>query len=183
MQESAPLSLGTKTTQSLVKNSGENFYGGGTQNGRFVHTGETIHIANESNWVDGGVASPNPFYYSSNGYGVLRNTFLAGSYDFGNNSADTVATAHNENKYDAYIFLSDGANAAERVQDLLGEYYHVTGAPVLLPEYAFYEGHLNATTVTPGPTIAEARNGRSREARPQPLQTRCRLHLPIMSPV
>lgn len=143
MQESAPLSLGTKTTQSLVKNSGENFYGGGTQNGRFVHTGETIHIANESNWVDGGVASPNPFYYSSNGYGVLRNTFLAGSYDFGNNSADTVATAHNENEYDAYIFLSDGANAAERVQDLLGEYYHVTGAPVLLPEYAFYEGHLN----------------------------------------
>lgn len=143
MQENAPLSLGTKTTQSLVKNSGENFYGGGTQNGRFVHTGETIHIANESNWVDGGVASPNPFYYSSNGYGVLRNTFLAGSYDFGNNSADTVATAHNENEYDAYIFLSDGDNAAERVQDILGEYYHVTGAPVLLPEYAFYEGHLN----------------------------------------
>ena len=35
--------------------------GGGTQNGRFVHTGETINIANESNWTDGGVASPNPF--------------------------------------------------------------------------------------------------------------------------
>lgn len=26
----------------------------------------------------------------------------------------------------------------------MSEYYHVTGNPVLLPEYAFYEGHLNA---------------------------------------
>lgn len=54
MQESAALSLGNRTTQSLVKNSDENFYGGGTQNGRFVHTGKTINIVNESNWVDGG---------------------------------------------------------------------------------------------------------------------------------
>lgn len=143
MQESKALSLGNSTTQTLVKNSGENFYGGGTQNGRFVHTGEVINIANESNWVDGGVASPNPFYYTSAGYGVLRNTFLPGSYDFGSTSADTVTTVHNENEFDAYYFLSDGADTAQVVQDILAGYYHVTGNPVLLPEYAFYEGHLN----------------------------------------
>ena len=32
----------------------------------------------------------------------------------------------------------------KKTQELLSEYYHVTGNPVLLPEYAFYEGHLNA---------------------------------------
>ncbi len=142
MEESKPLVFGSQTTQSLVKHEGENFYGGGTQNGRFLHTGEVIQIANNG-WEDGGVASPNPFYYTSEGYGVLRNTFLNGVYDFGSTS-DTVATAHRENEFDAYYFLSDGANAAEVVQDILHEYYHVTGNPILLPEYAFYEGHLNA---------------------------------------
>ena len=29
------------------------------------------------------------------------------------------------------------------MQDLLRGYYHVTGNPLLLPEYGFYEGHLN----------------------------------------
>lgn len=143
MKEKAALSLGSSTTQTLEKNAGENFYGGGTQNGRFVHTGEVINIANESNWVDGGVASPNPFYYTTEGYGVLRNTFKPGSYNFGKDAADTVTTVHNENEYDAYIFLSDADNKAGAVQDILSEYFHVTGNPILLPEYAFYEGHLN----------------------------------------
>ena len=144
MEEKEALVLGSQTTQTLVKNDGENYFGGGTQNGRFIHTGESINIKNESNWVDGGVASPNPFYYSTSGYGVLRNTFLPGVYDFGKTEAGTVSAVHNENEFDAYYFLSDGANITEVVQEILAGYYHVTGAPVLLPEYAFYEGHLNA---------------------------------------
>lgn len=143
MEESKSLTLGSTTVQTLVQKDDENFYGGGTQNGRFVHTGEVINIANESNWVDGGVASPNPFYYSTSGYGVLRNTFKPGSYDFGSTVDGTVTASHNENEYDAYIFLSDGDNSAQVVQDILDEYFHVTGNPVLLPQYAFYEGHLN----------------------------------------
>ena len=144
MEEKEALVLGSQTTQTLVKNEGEDFFGGGTQNGRFLHTGESINIKNESNWVDGGVASPNPFYYSTEGYGVLRNTFLPGVYDFGKTEDGTVSALHNENEFDAYYFLGDGENVTEMVQDLLSDYYHVTGAPVLLPEYAFYEGHLNA---------------------------------------
>ena len=82
MEEKEALSISNSATvQTLKKNNGENFYGGGTQNGRFVHTGETINIANESNWTDGGVASPNPFYYTTSGYGVLRNTFADGKDD------------------------------------------------------------------------------------------------------
>ena len=144
MEEKEALVLGSQTTQTLVKKDGEDFFGGGTQNGRFLHTGESINIKNESNWVDGGVASPNPFYYSTEGYGVLRNTFLPGVYDFGKTENGTVSAVHNENEFDAYYFLSDGATVTETVQELLAGYYHVTGAPVLLPEYAFYEGHLNA---------------------------------------
>ncbi|MBQ8857232.1 MAG: discoidin domain-containing protein, partial [Lachnospiraceae bacterium] len=144
MEESDALVLGSQTTQSLVKHDGENFFGGGTQNGRFIHTGETINIANESNWVDGGVASPNPFYYTSEGYGVLRNTFLNGKYHFGSTKDGVVEAVHNENEFDAYYFLSDGESSTEVVQDILNGYYHVTGNPVLLPEYGFYEGHLNA---------------------------------------
>ncbi|MBR5578435.1 MAG: discoidin domain-containing protein [Lachnospiraceae bacterium] len=144
MQESqALLFKDGKSTQTLVKNSEENFFGGGTQNGRFVHTGEIINIQNNG-WVDGGVASPSPFYYTSQGYGILRNTFFTGSYDFGKTQDGVVTTVHNENEYDAYYFLSDGKeDKGEVVQDILQGYFHVTGNPVLLPEYGFYEGHLN----------------------------------------
>ena len=148
MEESAALDLDKSgTVQKLVKHEGENFFGGGTQNGRFIHTGKTINIANESNWVDGGVASPNPFYWSSKGYGVLRNTFADGSYDFGKSSADATVATHKENELDAYYFVADaakGASTAPIAQDLLQGYFKVTGNPVLLPEYAFYVGHLNA---------------------------------------
>ena len=153
MEEAAPLNIGsTSTVQTLVKhdetnyNSGlrEEYFGGGTQNGRFVHTDEVINIANESSWTDGGVSSPSPFYYTSNGYGVLRNTWQDGKYDFGSTTKGVVTATHNENEYDAYIFVSASENGSDVSADLLDEYYKVTGNPVLLPSYAFYLGHLNA---------------------------------------
>ncbi len=146
MEETSPIQFnGNATVQTLAKGNSENFFGGGMQNGRFIHTGSTINIANESNWVDGGVASPNPFYWSSDGYGVLRNTFAPGSYNFGEGQ-DFVSATHNDNKYDAYIFVSDESEAGVTTvaQDLLTEYYTVTGNPALVPDYAFYVGHYNA---------------------------------------
>lgn len=142
-QEKDALVIGSSTVQTLEKKDSENFYGGGTQNGRFVHTGETINIVNEGGWTDGQVSSPNPFYWSTAGYGVLRNTFSTGKYDFGKTDDTTVNTTHDEVEFDAYYFVSDGGNAAEVSQDVLQEYFKVTGNPVLLPEYGFYEGHLN----------------------------------------
>ncbi len=154
MEEKVPLTFnGSNTVQTLVQHTeksntsetvAEQFYGGGTQNGRLVHTGEVINIANESSWTDGGVSSPSPFYYTTNGYGVLRNTWRDGSYDFGSTQGGTVTTQHNENEYDAYIFVSDAGNGSSVAQELLTEYFKVTGNPVLLPEYGFYLGHLNA---------------------------------------
>lgn len=102
VSESASLDLDKKgTVQTLAKEKSENFFGGGTQNGRFLHTNQTIAISNTNNWTDGGVASPNPFYWTSDGYGVLRNTFAEGSYDFGSTDSSTVTTLHSENEFDA----------------------------------------------------------------------------------
>lgn len=90
------------------------------------------------------MASPNPFYWSSDGYGVLRNTFAEGTYDFADSDSNAAKLAHNENEFDAYYFLSDGASRAVVAQDVLDGYFAVTCDPVLLPEYGFYLGHLNA---------------------------------------
>lgn len=145
LAESEPLTISASgTTQHLQKRSGEKFFGGGTQNGRFNHTGETIQIVNTNNWVDGGVASPNPFYWSSDGYGVLRNTFAQGSYDFGKNDESQAATTHADSEFDAYYFVTDAAGNKSVAQALLTSYFKVTGNPVLYPEYGFYLGHLNA---------------------------------------
>lgn len=138
LEETSALEIGDNSTvQTLAAADNEYFYGGGTQNGRFAHKGDTIQIANTNNWVDGGVSSPNPFYWSTDGYGVMRNTFKQGSYDFESTEADTVKTTHNEQEFDAYYFI-DPTPAG-----ILNDYFKVTGNPALLPEYAFYLGHLN----------------------------------------
>ncbi len=137
-EEAAPLKYKSGSTyQTLKTDANEYFYGGGTQNGRFSHKGNTIKIAITNTWVDKSVTSPNPFYWSTDGYGVVRNTWKPGEYDFGNSGADTVKTTHNEKRFDAYFFIDDTP------VEILGDYYELTGKPAELPEYAAYLGHLN----------------------------------------
>ena len=139
IEGTAPAGFGTgKVTLSLKKHEGEYFYGGGVQNGRFSHAGQQIAIENTNNWVDGGVASPTPFYWSTNGYGVLWHTFKKGLYDFGNTDPDQVRLSHDENYLDVFFMVNEGAVA------LLNDFYQLTGHPVLIPKFGFYEGHLNA---------------------------------------
>ena len=70
------------TTQSLGRGPNEQFFGGGMQNGRFSHRDQTIKISADFNWEDGGNPNASPYYMSTAGYGVLRNTFSPGSYSF-----------------------------------------------------------------------------------------------------
>lgn len=131
----------TSSTQSQLKlqaKSDEYFFGGGVQNGRFSHKGKSIAIVNQNSWTDGGVASPNPYYWSSNGYGLMWFTFKKGEYDFGAQNPNQVALTHDTDHLDVFVMVSDGAVA------LLNDYYQLTGNPVLLPKIGFYEGHLNA---------------------------------------
>lgn len=137
--EVAPVSFGTeKVSLSLCEQPGEYYYGGGVQNGRFSHKGEKIEIVNTNNWVDGGVASPAPFYWSTAGYGFMWYTFKPGYYDFGADKKGTVKLTHESNNLDVFFMVG------EKPVDLLGAYYQLTGYPVLLPKFGFYEGHLNA---------------------------------------
>ncbi len=127
-----------KTSLVLKEMPQEYFYGGGVQNGRFSHKGKVIAIENQNSWTDGGVASPTPFYWSTNGYGVMWHTFKKGKYDFGSNEKGLVKLYHETDYLDVFFMISDGAVA------LLNDFYQLTGKPVLIPKFGFYQGHLNA---------------------------------------
>ena len=139
MEETAPVQFEKgKVTLTLKENTTEYFYGGGVQNGRFSHKGKSIAIENQNSWTDGGVASPTPYYWSTSGYAVLWHTFAKGRYDFGAKAKGTVKLAHETDYLDAFFMVGDGA------VPLLNDFYQLTGNPVLLPKFGFYQGHLNA---------------------------------------
>ena len=125
-------------TLTLKENPQEYFYGGGVQNGRFSHKGKAISIENQNSWTDGGVASPTPFYWSTNGYGMMWYTFKKGKYDFGAKEKGVVRLSHDTDYLDVFFMVSPDAVA------LLNDFYQLTGHPVLLPKFGFYQGHLNA---------------------------------------
>jgi alpha-glucosidase (family GH31 glycosyl hydrolase) len=135
----APASFDKKqTVLKLKENPQEYFYGGGVQNGRFSHKGKVIAIENQNSWTDGGVASPAPFYWSTNGYGLMWYTFKKGKYDFGAKESGIVTLTHETDDLDIFLMVD------EKPADILNDYYQLTGHPVLLPKFGFYEGHLNA---------------------------------------
>ena len=127
-----------KTILTLKENPDEYFYGGGVQNGRFPHKGKAIAIENQNSWTDGGVASPTPFYWSTNGYGFMWYTFKQGKYDFGATEKNTVKLSHDTDYLDVFYMINDSPVA------LLNDFYQLTGNPILLPKFGFYQGHLNA---------------------------------------
>ena len=94
-----------KVTLVLKENPQEYFYGGGVQNGRFSHKGKSIAIVNENSWTDGGVASPAPFYWSTNGYGLMWYTFKPGKYDFGAKENGQVILTHNTDYLDVFFMV------------------------------------------------------------------------------
>ena len=127
-----------KVSLTLKENTSEYFYGGGVQNGRFSHKGKSIAIENQNSWTDGGVASPTPFYWSTAGYGMMWYTFKKGRYDFGAKDKGQVKLYHEADYLDVFFMVGDGA------VPLLNSFYQLTGNPVLMPKFGFYQGHLNA---------------------------------------
>ena len=129
-RESAPLAWSEGgTVQSLTQGAQEQFFGGGMQNGRFSHRDQSIDIARDYNWNDGGNPNAVPFYVSSRGYGVLRNTFAPGTYDF----RSPVRTTHKEQRFDAYYFVGDA-------KEVIDGYTELTGRPAMMPMYALEVG-------------------------------------------
>ncbi|MGA4847873.1 NPCBM/NEW2 domain-containing protein [Streptomyces sp. G5(2025)] len=123
------------TTQSLARGTDEQFYGAGMQNGRgnTSHRGQKVEVAVDYNWNDGGHPNSVPFYLSSAGYGVFRNTYAPNTYDF----AEPVTATAKEQRFDAYYFAGRGTDAAK---DVIGQYTKLTGKPFLPPVYGMEIG-------------------------------------------
>ncbi|MFJ6613065.1 NPCBM/NEW2 domain-containing protein [Streptomyces sp. NPDC091289] len=126
---------GEQTVQTLARGAGEQFYGAGMQNGRgnTSHRDKTVEVAVDYNWDDGGHPNSVPFYLSSAGYGVFRNTYAPNTYAF----TDPVTTSAKEQRFDAYYFAGEGADAAK---DVIGQYTDLTGKPFLPPVYGMEIG-------------------------------------------
>ena len=120
---------GRQVTQLLSRGPTEQFFGGGMQNGRFSHREQTIKVAVSYDWDDGGHPNSAPFYASTAGYGVLRNTLAPGSYSF----TAPVLTSHEEDRFDAYYFVGD-------LKGVINRYTELTGRPFLPPIYGLEMG-------------------------------------------
>jgi len=129
----------TATFQTLAAGEGERFFGGGMQNGRWSHAGQKIRISVDYNWDEGGNPNAAPFYLSTAGYGVYRNTWAPGYYDFAEElgapapgaPAPRVVLAHNESRFDAFYF----AAAPRDFRGVLEGYTAITGRPFMPPIY------------------------------------------------
>ena len=132
-EETQPLELGEKASfQTLSSTPDEAFFGGGQQNGAYAFKGKQLEVSYSGGWEEGDRPSPAPFYMSSKGYGVLRNTWSNGSYDFRSN--DYLSTSHQEKRFDAYYFVGNS------IKDVLASYTELTGRARLLPRWAYEYG-------------------------------------------
>ncbi len=132
-EEIKPILFGAHTVQTMLRGGKEYFYGCGMQNGYFSHRGKDILIEKGGGWNAGGRANPVPFYMSTNGYGVLRNTFDVGKYSF----KDTLRFSHDENRFDAFYFYGPS------LKNILNDYTLITGRPFLMPRWALSLGDAN----------------------------------------
>ena len=132
-KELKPIDISANTsTQTLDKNNHHGFYGGGQQNGSYQFNHKLMSISYSGGWEEGDRPSPAPFYMSSNGYGVLRNTWSNGEYDF--RSESYISATHQEQRFDAFYFFGDSIN------DVLKQYTAISGRAPLLPRWAFEYG-------------------------------------------
>ncbi|WP_327271705.1 DUF5110 domain-containing protein [Streptomyces sp. NBC_01224] len=129
-QEADPLRwTGGGMRQSLKRGADEQFFGGGEQNGSFSHRDQMMNVGNNTNWNEGGYNNSQPFYISTAGYGVFRNTMTPGIYDFNS----PVRTGQQERRLDAYYFTGD-------TKSVIGKYTSLVGKPFMPPVYGLEPG-------------------------------------------
>lgn len=68
----------------------------------------------------------------------MFHTFNKGKYDFAAADPAAVSLMHESPYLDAFVMVD------EKPEMMLADFYQLTGNPVLLPKFGFYEGHLNA---------------------------------------
>lgn len=135
-RETEPINYsGSSTAQLLGTNENEYFFGCGQQMGSVSHKGKVMKIQ-RGGWTEGGTPSAVPFYMSTDGFGVFRNTFQNGSYDFTSNFATEMT--HYENRFDAFYFYGPSFG------EVLDGYTELTGRPSLIPRWGLGLGDASA---------------------------------------
>ncbi len=127
-----------KTVQTFTAAKNANYFGGGQQNGSWIHTGKAIDIVADCNWAEGGHPNPAPWMVArvgkGNYYGILRHTFSPGKYDF----TGDVAFSHEEARFDAFYFVGESFN------QVLDRYTEFTGRPNFIPFWGLELGDADA---------------------------------------
>ena len=123
-----------------------NYFGGGQQNGSWIHTGRTIDIIADSNWAEGGHPNPAPWMLvrvdKGIYYGILRHTFSPGRYDFTNSEGGAgpiwPQMRHEETRFDAFYFIGKSFG------EVLDRYTEFTGRPNFIPVWGLELGDADA---------------------------------------
>lgn len=122
---------GTNASQTLTRGATEQFYGTGLRLGDWALRDKSVPIKIDNAWRENNNASPAPFFMSTNGYGMVRNTWTPGQYNF----LSPVSLTHNESRFDAFYF------AGNSLKDVLNRYTDVTGKPFMAPIWGFELGN------------------------------------------
>lgn len=131
-RELRPIDLRAEgTTQTLTLAADEQFFGGGQQNGSYAFRGKLMEVSYSGGWEEGDRPNPAPFYMSTAGYGVLRNSWTNAVYDFRSEGHLTATQA--EDRFDAFYFFGD-------IRSVLADYTALTGRAHLLPRWAYEFG-------------------------------------------
>ena len=121
-----------KNVETISSTSGEQFFGGGMQNGHITFKGKLMEIGYSGGWEEHDRPNPAPFFLSTAGYAVLRNSWKDGSYDF--RSDDYLVAEHQEGRFDAFYLF--GATPAQLVEG----YTTLTGTQRMLPRWGYEYG-------------------------------------------
>lgn len=140
IREAEGTNVAACTTLNLEQIKGANYFGGGQQNGSFIHTGKKIDILADCKWDEGGHPNPAPWMLArvAQGvyYGILRHTFSPGAYDF--SGENSVAMSHEEARFDAFFFVG------ESFGEVLDGYTELTGRPNFVPIWGLELGDADA---------------------------------------
>ncbi len=142
-EEDTPIDFGAGTNnytyQTLKMHDGEQYFGGGVQQGNYVWRGRTMSIT-KGGWVENQCSNGAPFFISTNGFAAFRNTFGPGQYDFTESASKNYADLrHTGNSFDCFYFYGD-------IPTVIDDYTEVTGKPTIMPRWALGLGEFNIYT-------------------------------------
>lgn len=120
--EKSPLFFASSSVQKIKRSINEEFVGCGMQCNKLFLRNKTVEIGHKkNNWTE--VETPNsvPFFMSSNGYGIFRNTFKKGKYKF----SSTVTIEHEDNEFDCFYIFGPS------VKEIIKGYTEIVGKSFL----------------------------------------------------